>query len=64
MPFIRNSYPRTFYVLYSPSRKQYVNEDGDFGAFVGAELFNTPYFTPDLDDVRWVGPCEKGSEPR
>lgn len=53
----------TYYVLYSPSRNQYVNEDGEFTGFTQAEKFDTPYFTPALADVRWVGPCKEREEP-
>lgn len=52
-----------FYVLYSPSREQYVNEDGEFCNFANAEKFDGPYFTPALADVKWVGPCVEGEEP-
>lgn len=52
-----------FYVLYSPSRKKYVNEDGEFCTYAEAEKHAGPYFTPSFDDVKWVGPCKEGEEP-
>lgn len=52
-----------FYVLYSPSRKKYVDEAGNFAEFNAAEQFDEMYFTPSLDDVKWVGPCKEGEEP-
>lgn len=52
-----------FYVLYSPSRKQYLNEDGEFCKFEEAEKFEFPHFTPAFSDVKWVGPCKEGEEP-
>ena len=54
---------QTYYVLYSPSRNQYVNVEGDFAGFADAEKHEQPWFTPTLDDVKWVGPCEDGVEP-
>ena len=53
-----------YYVLYSPSRNQYVNVEGDFAGFADAEKHEQPWFTPTLDDANWVGPCEEGVEPR
>lgn len=52
-----------FYVLYSPSRKMYVDKNGEFCKYENAEKFNKPYFTLVFEDVKWVGPCKEGEEP-
>ncbi len=52
-----------FYVLYSPGRKQYVDNNGEFGSYEAAEKHRSPWFTPAYSDVKWVGPCNEGEMP-
>ena len=53
-----------FYVLYSPSRKQYTNECDEFVSFDEAERYHKKFRLVGLpDDAKWVGPCIEGEEP-
>ena len=53
-----------FYVLYSPSHKQYLDEDRELCIYEQAEKFDRmdSYVTLE-NDIRWVGPCIEGEEP-
>ena len=57
------SEPKMFYVLYSPSRKMYLDEDGEYCKYEDAEKFDKPIKKWETDNHKWVGPCEEGEEP-
>lgn len=55
--------PDMYYVLYSPSKKMYLDEDGEYCKYEQAEKHPSPFFTSMFEDVKWVGPCMEGEEP-
>lgn len=52
-----------FYVIYSPSKDQWLDADGNYVPFALAEQHTKPLGTSLEGDQRWVGPCKDGETP-
>jgi len=50
-----------FYAIYSPSKDNWLDANGELGSFKDAERFEAKDRWAVLeDDCRWVGPCNDG----